>query len=112
MGVVQIWKVWVGMDQALVPMGVSMRFPRRVIGSVLVLVVLIMPMHMTMLSWVVTVFMLMVLCQVQPYTGAHQQGGSQELEGKRLSTHRQCQQRAHEGGQGKVGAGASSPDLP
>ena len=79
MGVVQIREVRVGMDQVLMAMRVSMRFPRRVIRSVLMLVVLIMPMQMTVLNQFVTVLVIMVLGQVQPYTHAHQQGSGQEL---------------------------------
>ena len=57
-----------------VPMPVSMRFVTFPSEVVRVLVVLVMDMAMTMLDWLVPVFMLVVLGQVQVDPPAHQAG--------------------------------------
>ena len=107
-GVVEVRIVGVGMDQGRVAMPMGVGFAGRVIGRVLMLVVFVMHVEMGMGHFLMAVFMFMVLGQVQPDTGSHEQGRGHQLEGQDLLAGHQGQDRADERRQGKISRNTNS----
>ena len=73
--------VWMPVDQADVPMPMSVRLAGRVAGAVRVLMMLVVPMPVFMVHRLVNVLVLVPLGQMQPEAEAHQTASNEQLQG-------------------------------
>jgi hypothetical protein len=71
--VMHVRDVWVRVLQAPVSVGVGVRFSRRIVRQVLVLVMIIVNVRMHMLHRLMNVLVLVMLGQMQPHADGHQQ---------------------------------------
>ena len=98
------------MFERFVNVDVGMGFGRLFSGNMSMLVMFIMHMPMFVLHPYVTVPMGMILGEMQPHPGAHQESGEEQGSRQwRAQGHGQCS--ADEGGQGKIGAGSGSTKI-
>ena len=73
--VMQVWEMRMPVHQLGVPVNVHVRLPGRIVRSVRVLMVLVMYVGMLVHHLFVRMLVLVTFCQVQPESGAHEQGG-------------------------------------
>ena len=108
----RIGKVRMGVLDPGMSMPVPMRYARqdRRIMSMCMLMVLIMYVFMLMFSFIMDMRMLMLLREMQPDTERHQQPGDYQRRRHGLTQY-QGQQRAKKRRNGKIGAGAGSPQM-
>lgn len=62
----------------------SVRFARRIVGRILMPMMLVVDMRVSMLHWLVHVFMFVVLDKVEPHARGHQQTCCEQLNSQRL----------------------------
>lgn len=98
--------------ERLVPMPVGMRFARRIAGSVVVLMVLVVVMCVVMSHRWMQMKILMAFGDMEPNTEPHQCGGSHELRRHRLTKDRDSGRSAEEGHRRKVGPGTCRAQMP
>jgi hypothetical protein len=72
MRVMHVRQMWMRVPQPLVPMDMRMRFARRIIGRMFMLMMFIVHMRVCMLHRLVQMLMFVALRQVQPHAEAHQ----------------------------------------
>jgi hypothetical protein len=94
MRVMHVREVRMLVPQPVMPMGMGMRLPRRIIGRVLMSMVLIMHVGVRMFHWLMNMFMLVMLGQVQPHADTHQQSCRKKLNGHRLAQEDYSRERA------------------
>ena len=90
-----------------VPMG--MRFADRAIMRMLMMFV--MRMTMLMRQLIMTMFMTVPLGKMEPETDAHQDGRQSELQRHGLAQQADSKNRADEGRESEIGAGARRPEI-
>ena len=94
--VVNIGIMWVDVRQVLVPMRVRVRFTRRIVGRMNVLVMLVMRVPMVVHLHFMAMRMRVPLGQVQPNSGGHKQGGDQKSRAHCIAEKRDGHGGAHE----------------
>ena len=72
---VQVWRMAVRVDQALVPIRMGVRLSRRIAGQVIVLVMLVMLMSGGMVGFIMDMIVAVALGEVKPGTKGHQSAG-------------------------------------
>jgi hypothetical protein len=78
--VMEVRVVRMPVDQAVVPMPMTVRFAGRVAGAVRVLMMLVVPMPVFMVHRLVNVLVLVPLGQMQPEAEAHQTASNEQLQ--------------------------------
>ncbi len=110
--VVQVRVVGVAVDQPLVPMAVAVRLTRRVARRMRVTMVrVVVRVTVLVLQRLVGVVVLVPLGEVEPEADSHQAAGGHEAGGQGLGEAQNGQDRADEGGERKIGAGARGAEM-
>jgi hypothetical protein len=109
--VVDVWVVWMPMDDRFVDVRVGVRLVRQDVCLVVVLVVFIVDVPVSVLEPLVLMLMLVALCQVQPGPDRHQDSGGKKARPDRLAQDDDGDCGAEERRQREVGAGARRPEI-
>src|SRR4051812_47740649 len=97
-------------SQGPVPVPMGMRFSHRTL--MVVLVMGIMYVAVLVLEFLMLVFVLVSLDQVEPYARRHQRTGERQFEGWGFRKHKQASNRAEKGSNGVIGARPRSSQMP
>jgi hypothetical protein len=76
---------------------VRVRLPRRVVGTVIVLMMQIVAVSMSMREGFMKVFMLMPLSEMKPNAHEHEKSRYDQTECDRFAENQNCNKSAHEG---------------
>ena len=107
----EIRVVWMTVHERLVPVRVTVRLARRIIGRMSVLVMFVVDMEVLVLHHLVRVLVFMAFAQVQPHAEAHQYRADHQRYGRRLVEDGERDQRADEWRDGEVGARPRGADV-
>lgn len=106
-----IWEMDVRVHNRCVAVPVGVTDTGRDGVGVIVLVVFIVHMGMRMFERLMTVFVFMSLCQMQPHTQTHQESGHEQWDRHRVA-HQHGEYRTEERCHREIGAGASRTEMP
>jgi hypothetical protein len=107
----QVGVVRVLVVQGLVPMPMGVRLGRGLAGRLRVAMVLVVDVAVLVLQQLVDVLVLVPLGQMQPEAGGHQGARDQDTGRQRVAQEQDGQDRADEGRQREIGAGASGAEM-
>lgn len=108
----QVRIVRMGVNEFLMAMPMTVRFARRIVAVVAVLMMFIVEMQMFVLHWLVMVFVFVVFSQVKPYAEGHQNGRRENAKRERLSRIGQRNRGSDEWCSCKIGTRSGRPDMP
>src|SRR6266508_1434941 len=94
--VMSIWVVGVPMPQLDMCMAVRVRFPRGVVGTVIVLMMQIVAVSISMYEGFMDVFMLMALSEMKPDAHQHEKSRYNQTKCDRFAENQNCNESANE----------------
>ena len=108
---VQVGVVRMGVDQPGVSVVVDVRFARRIIGTVSMLMMVVMHMGMGVRHGLMDMIMFVPLDEVEIEPDRHQDSGQYQSGSHRLPEHDQREQRANEGRGREIRAGTRGAKM-
>ena len=112
MGVMHVRQVRVCVAQPIMSMPMSVGFPQRIVGAVLMAVMVVMYVRMRMHGELVLMLVLVGLRQVEPHADSHEHAGGDQLHGHRLAQKHHGPDGAEKRRSREICAGPGGPKMP